>query len=73
MNTKTATDFAAVALTATLATLMACASIMLATAAGSGFDRYRGASLAILAHGASAAMGAGVLAVTARRMARPRA
>ena len=69
MNSQTAAHHAATVLTGTMATLMAAASVMLATAAGQGFDRYRGPALAMLAHGASAAAGAGVLTVVARRLA----
>ena len=70
MKNQTALDLAAASLTATLAGLMAAASVMMASAAGQGFDRHRPVAAAMLAHGASYALGAGVLTVMARRTMR---
>lgn len=70
MTNQSAINAAAATLTATMAALMAAASVMMATAAGQGFDRYRPAAAAMLAHGASYALGAGVLTVMARRTIR---
>lgn len=59
-------------LMAMLASLMGASSILFTTAAGSGIDRYPGASRAMLAHAGASALGSGVIMVMAIRTAAKR-